>query len=272
MALTSFSPDVWRDAARNWRGIGLLYMLVLLIITWSVVMVRGYNSYAHFVKAEAPQLVDQIPAVTITNGVVSIDKPEPCIITDPQTHKPLVIFDTTGATTEPPRSSPSVLVTRSKMLSRRHGLVQEHDLSRVKSFYLDKHRVNGWLMSFKSWFIPLLLPLMVIFSLIGRLILMLITAGIGMGLAAMMGASISYAAMLRLSALAMTPTMLLSTFLTAAGLPDFWNFIGIAVVLIYLAMMVKANTALFPDSGSGGAGAQWAAGGGVQPQSYVITP
>jgi hypothetical protein len=75
--------------------------------------------------------------------------------------------------------------------------------------------------------------------------------------------------MLRLSALAMTPTILLSTLLMAAGLPALWTIIGIVVVFTYLAMMVNANTVKFPG-GAGGAGA--GGGPGAGPQSYVVTP
>src|SRR5437763_1022433 len=77
MAMTAFSPDVWRDVAKNWTGIGLMYLLVLLVITWTAVLIRGYSSFSHFLTTESHEFVDQFPAVTVTNGVVSIDKPQP---------------------------------------------------------------------------------------------------------------------------------------------------------------------------------------------------
>ena len=44
LLLGLFSADVWRDVAQNWRGMGLLYMLVLLTLSWFVVLGKFHVS------------------------------------------------------------------------------------------------------------------------------------------------------------------------------------------------------------------------------------
>ena len=249
MLLSPFSPDVWRDVGQTWRGIGLLYMLVLLLITWLAVMIKGYSSFAHFTDVESRTMIEQVPAIHIKDGVVTADCDQPYVISDPQTKRPFAIIDTTGQTTEPPKQSPSVLLTRSSLIMRNNtDEVRTHDLSKVKSFSLDKNDVYRWMGIFKKCFLPVFLPLMVVFSLIGRLVLMLIASVFGLIFNSMFSAEVPFGALMRLSALAMTPTILLSTMLTLAGVPMvgcFWTIGGIAVVLFYLAMMVKANADAF---------------------------
>src|SRR5438552_182466 len=80
LLLGLFSADVWRDVAQNWRGMGLLYMLVLLTLSWFVVLGKFHVSFGHFVDAEAPPFVEQVPAMTIKDGVVSIDRPSPYVV------------------------------------------------------------------------------------------------------------------------------------------------------------------------------------------------
>lgn len=226
-----------------------MYMLVLLVLTWLPIMVKGYVGFSTFVRDDAPRFVEEVPPVTIRDGVVSSDVPQPHVIKNPDNGQPFIVIDTTGGTLEPPPGAPSMLLTRSALLMRKSEQeVRTYDLSEVKSFAVDKHRVYGWLNVMKQWFLPLLLPLMVVLSLIGRLILMLITAAIGLGMASGAGARIGFAAMMRLAALAMTPSMLLFTAVSLAGVPNvpFGTLLGIGLTLGYLLFMIRAVKEDFP--------------------------
>src|SRR5688572_23875317 len=96
-----FSPKLWRDAALRWRGIGFWFLFLLVVVSWVPTMVALSSWYSGFLRDEAPKLTSQVPPITISNGVVSTPVPQPHTITD-ATGRPVIVIDTTGATTEPP--------------------------------------------------------------------------------------------------------------------------------------------------------------------------
>src|SRR5687768_5932249 len=92
-----FLPALWRDAGRNWRGIGFLYLLILFLVTWAAVFAKGHGTFKQFVRTEVPKFAKEVPSIDIKDGVVTADVPyEPYIIKNPDTGDALVVIDTTG--------------------------------------------------------------------------------------------------------------------------------------------------------------------------------
>lgn len=241
--LSPVSPNLWRDVGHHWRGMGLLYMLLLLALTWPLVAIRPYRAFRHFTANEAPKFIDQVPTITIHNGAVSVDQPEPCFITDPDNGQVIAVIDTTGQVTELPANA-SALLTRNKLMTQKSPNEQRiYDLAGVKDFYVDKDILHHWMRPLRTWLFPALAPFVLFGSLAWRLILMLILGALGLGFASAFRTPLSYAASLRLSAIAMTPGILLGTFLSLANVPlgCYHAPLGIALALIYMALAVRAN-------------------------------
>src|SRR6059036_4003771 len=81
--LAFFSADLYRDVAARWRARSFGYLVALLAVCWipsTFTMQRGWTT---FVDGKSASLVDQIPPITITQGVVTVDAKEPVYITDP---------------------------------------------------------------------------------------------------------------------------------------------------------------------------------------------
>ena len=214
MLCSAFSKELWVDVARNWRGIGLLYMILLLVITWVPVLIKAQVGFSRFVQKDSQKLIGQLPKIMIQNGVVSIDKPEPYEITEPDSGRVIAIIDTTGKVTQPP-SPMGILVTRTSVIQREaNGNLKTTDLSQIQSFSVDQARVNGWLDIARTWFFPGALAAVIIFGTAWRLILMLIGGAIGLMFASAFKAPVQFAGSMRLAAIAMTPGMLLGTALT----------------------------------------------------------
>ena len=53
--LSFYSPELYRDVARNWRGFGLLYLTVLLALSWLPTPVQWFSGLRDFATTEAPQ-------------------------------------------------------------------------------------------------------------------------------------------------------------------------------------------------------------------------
>lgn len=97
LGLSFFSPELYRDVGRRWRGIGFWYLVLLLAVSWLPVAIKAHVGFAHFVRQDAPRTLADFPGITITDGVVSIDRPEPYLWRDPDSRDVLLYVDTSGA-------------------------------------------------------------------------------------------------------------------------------------------------------------------------------
>src|SRR5262245_15099173 len=142
---TFFLSDVYRDAARQWRGAGLLYVLLLAAIVTALAMVRIELAVSNFATHQAPPIIAQLPAVTIDHGHVRLDGPNPAIIRDPPTGKVIAIIDTTAAPTLEGTTA-DALMTRDHIVMRKSAAeTRVFELSRVQHFIFDRNIASRWL-------------------------------------------------------------------------------------------------------------------------------
>ena len=241
--LAFFSKSFYQDVGRFWRGTGLAFMLVMLVLVWVPTMIKLHLGLAKFVAQDAPRLTKQIPAITISNGKVSTDVPTPYFINDPDTGAQLMIIDTTGQYETLDNTSAKVLLTKSKIMSHDAAQTRIYDLSSVQSFYVDRRIVEGWLAFSGRWFALLAYPIVLIFSFIFRALQMLVYALVGLLFARMLNANLGYKTLMRLAAVSLTPILVLDLFLEFVPLRiPLWWLLGICIALGYLFLAVKWNT------------------------------
>ncbi|HVQ37851.1 MAG TPA: DUF1189 domain-containing protein [Pyrinomonadaceae bacterium] len=243
LVLSFFSKSLYKDVGKNWRGTGLLYLFLLLALVWIPTVIKGQLGISAWVNGESKEITKQIPAITISKGQVSTDVPTPHIIKDPKTAEDIAIIDTSGTYQNLDSSDAKLLLTKSKLIVRRRATdSQTYDLSGVQSFSLDQAKVDGWLATTKTWFTPIVYPLALISSFIFRAIQILIYALVGLGFARMLKTNLDFKALMRLSAIAITPVLLLNLlFEFVPGRIPGWFILGIIVALGYLFFGVKAN-------------------------------
>jgi hypothetical protein len=246
--LAFFSKSFYRDVGQHWRGTGLAYLLVILAILWIPTMVKMQLGITRFVNTESKKFTEQIPAITIAHGKVTTNVPTPYTIKDPKTGTDLAIIDTTGEIEKLEDTEAKLLLTKSKLIaSQGASETRTYDLSGVESFYVDRDRVEGWLVTAKTWFALAAYPLLVVFSFVFRAIQVLIYALIGLLFAHLLQTSIDYKTLMRLAAVAITPVVVLDLILEFVPLRiPLWSLLGIAVGLGYLFLAVKWNTEVEP--------------------------
>lgn len=214
-----FSRELYRDVGVRWRGTGFAYLLFLLVVCWIPVMVLLDVGISAFVRDEAPQIISQIPTVTISKGRVSVDAPQPYSIVDSKTGKVLVILDTTGAITALDKTNALGLVTQTAaILKKNETETRTYSFSEIQDFTVDKDKVTAWVDSLKKWLMPVLFPVLLLASFVYRIILVLIYAAIGLLFAKGTRFEQSYATLVRLSVVAITPCIVISTVLDLAGI------------------------------------------------------
>src|SRR4051795_9900624 len=65
-----FHAGLARDVAQRWRGIGALYLLLLVAITGAVSAADVHFSFAKFLRDDFPTFVQDVPPINIRDGVV----------------------------------------------------------------------------------------------------------------------------------------------------------------------------------------------------------
>jgi hypothetical protein len=136
-----------------------------------------------------------------------------------------------------------MLLTRNKLIAKgNNNETKIYDLTPVQDFYLDSARVDGWMATAKQWMIPVFYPVGLLFSFIFRAIQILVYALIGMAFASMLKVQLSYSTLMRLTAIALTPVLILDLILEFSPLKvPFWTILGIIVGLGYLMFAINAN-------------------------------
>src|SRR5438034_9579350 len=134
LPLSFFSRDLYQDVASNWRGAGLMYLLLLVALPTALFVIRIQVAIGQWAHGDAMQIVDQVPSIRILQGVVHVDRPTPLTITDSK-GVALAIIDTSGSIASLEGSEAHVLLTRDHLYMRKSGAeTRVYDLLNVKDF------------------------------------------------------------------------------------------------------------------------------------------
>ncbi len=241
--LSFYSKDLYRDVAKNWKGIAALYLFTLLAIALIPDLVHLNDRINRFLRDDAPQIVEQIPRITITKGIASIDKPVPHVIREPDTGMVFGIIDTSGEIISLENREADVLLTKTQLMVRdRNERVSIYELSAFKDMQFDKHDAHGLLNTISSWIVYALYPVILFISFFFRLIQALLFAVIGMFFAKRLKADLTYQQLLRIAVIALTPVIILSAlfdWLTYSFLFEWLLYFSISIYYVYFG--VKAN-------------------------------
>jgi hypothetical protein len=223
-----FSRGLYRDVARNWRGIGALYLLLLLAVTWAAVMVKLHISVTTSARDEFPKFANDIPPITIKDAWFHRRSTS-------RTRSRTKTREGSWPCSIPPARSPRWTTRRHRSPDAEQAALPQvnrnqtetTDLSQVKSFYLDRERVVSWVNTGAKWLAPGLYIPAVLGSLAFRLVQALIYGAIGLALASMFDVRLSFAAAMRLAVIAVTPVILLDTIFSLTGIDiPFWTLAG----------------------------------------------
>jgi Protein of unknown function (DUF1189) len=237
-----YSPSLYRDVAYRWTGIAASYLLLLLFITWLPTIII-FNYYLNvFSKTELPQYLQQIPAVKIYNGELSIDKPVPYSIKSPRSGKTIAVIDTSGKITSLEQANANVLVTKTQIFSREDNQTKIYDLAKVKDFSFDRNDVGNLFHKSGLWLFFFIFPLAVIVSFIYRILQALIYGAIGILFSKMLHVNLIFQQCMRLAIIAMTPAIIISLLLDLLGIHFRFQFVLYFLIsMIYLYFAIASS-------------------------------
>ncbi len=237
-----YSRALYRDVARNWKGYGVAYLLSLVALCMIPSALTTQSAISDFLNKEGPKIIRQMPAVTISKGRLSIDRPEPYFVRDEKTGDPVILFDADDKASPGERAKVPILVLRSEIIVRGEGGQVRHlDLSDVDGFHSDKRLLYDWMDDLSESLALFLYPFIVLFSFIVRIFETAVCGAIGAAFAKSLNSRLTYPDLMRLSVIALTPSMVVGAVVKIAGvIIPLWWAAGLPITLAFLYYGIKA--------------------------------
>jgi hypothetical protein len=229
--MSFYSRALYRDIAKNWGAGVMLYLFMLLTICWTCLMFRiqpTINSSAtHFANAVIPQLPQKI---VIKNGIVSTPEDRPYFVRNLDTKETIAIIDTTGKYTTLEEANTSFLMTKDSMIYADKSAVKIQKLPTDLNINIDPIVVKGFTIKFIGWLWVILFPVLLLCSFVYRILQSLFYAVLGKLFAILSKTSILYFDILKLTMVAITPAIVISTIV------DFFNVWPHGHLLFYFVL------------------------------------
>jgi uncharacterized protein DUF1189 len=243
LPLSFFSRDLYRDVAASWRGIGLAYLALVVALLALFVVVRMQVALGRWADGPARGFADQVPTMVIRHRVVEIDRPMPFVMVDRKSGEEVVVVDTTGQVTSLDGLKARVLVTADHIVLRKSvAETRVFSLAGVDNLTLTPARARRWLALFSTWASPCVAPFVFGGMFLFRMIQVLVFALVGLLVARLARVRLDWLQIMRVTAVALTPALLLDPLIDLAGirLPG-GGWLWTAIVLAYVAWGVLAN-------------------------------
>lgn len=260
--MSFYSKSLYKDVAMNWKGFGFIYLFVLLAFCCIPVMIKNHWRLSNFVANEAPAIVKQIPLIMIKQGRVSIEESMPYYVKDIINDITLMIIDTTGQFISLNNTQAFILLTKDHCIVSVRRLVKwfpphrSHltdfkiadksrilPLSNIDEVNIDHKKIYRWLGIIKDWYAIILFPLVLLGSFFYRIFQILIYAIIGLFFTKIFNIYLNYKTLVRLSAVAITPVILLDIIHSLLYLLIPLSLIIYFIIAMgYLLFAVKVNS------------------------------
>jgi hypothetical protein len=237
-----FSQPFYRDVAQRWRGLALAYLLVLLAVTWLPNIWVLDRRLQTFRTTTLPPLLAQVPRLEIQNGEVKADVKMPHRIIDPTTQETIIVIDTSATKEDFDRLNTAILITKDNIISNRDNLTRNFDFSDLEGVVIEKESLGRFIEGSIAWTRTLAYPLLVINSWSYRLFQALLFGVLGLIIANTVQVKLSYAALVRLSIIGLTPVILIRTTIDFFNISlPLWWLLAFALTVIYMYQAIKAN-------------------------------
>jgi len=261
-----YSRGLYRDVYNNWTGLGFVYLLILiavLLIPVSFKIGHTLNNIVgdseidskHNIPISLVQLIEQFPDMKYKNGEISLDVPQPYVISNPDTGTNLVIFDTTGTVKDPADQNSIMLITKRTVMVRENDkIVQRFSIKELlkllkvednKEIVINHLNVMDWVRQGleKIWTVPFtfyfwqMLQFFATFSLRA-----LVFAGIGYFVSRLLNVDVAFRTLIRIASVASTLVIISEMASMALGWSIFSNreFVYMTMHTLYMYFALES--------------------------------
>jgi len=212
-----YSRALYQHVARAWRGSGLGYLFLVTACCSLFITVRAASILDDFFSHQLMPVLNQVPTLSIKGGELQPLTTTPLVIMAPESQRPGLIIDT-SAQPRLDELSPQVwLLQHQARVRQPDGNYQVVDFSSMGDLELDKPTLMAVADKLRSFvkvlsFLPIQLS-----EFVYRLLQALLYSIAGLAYCRLLKVSLGYQVLLRLTCVAMTPALLISSLLFFMG-------------------------------------------------------
>lgn len=237
--LSFFSASLYRSVGREWGGLAFGYLAVVIVFITSVFGLYIQMGANNVFGKEIPRIMNQVPDFKIEEGILEAKVEMPYEIKDPKTGDLIGVMDTREGA-EIPETVP-LRITRSELTVERNQIeTRTIKFEQLPTF--DKKMLLEWISTISGLFVPGFVIAFLICAIIFAYIQVLIYALFGMLFSKLLKVDLGYPALVRLSAVSITPVILIDLILKLTS-TNFvvWPILAMTISLVYLFFGVRAN-------------------------------
>lgn len=259
MYMSFYSRDLYQDVAKNWGASVVLYLFILLAISWAVLVVKVQPAINTAFIGFANKIAPQIPPMTLDKGKLVTPEKRPYEIADPG-KKVFAIIDTSGKytslclTDECQQSNldkniapvtTRILVTEDKiMYADTADTIKIQSLPKNLTMDIKPDVIQEKVIKFVGWSWVIFFPVLLIFSFAYRLIQSLLYAVIGKVFASLGNNVLTYTEVLKITIITLTPAIVLDTIFDWFNVSFHFEWLLYFIItMIYLIFALNANRA-----------------------------
>lgn len=247
--LSFFSRTLYQSVARQWQGIGSLYLLIVSALVVMPITMQIREGYLAFTEDELPLYLDELPELTIQNGLASTPEKRPYIINERGTTEPFIVIDTTGQYIDLDQTSAAILITEDRIAIRKDDVnSQSYSFADLTDMTIDRSSVETFLTTTGKFVLPLVYVILIAVAWFWRFTQAMLYALFAGWLARRQGVILRYNSSVRLCAVALTPAMIIDMFIGVLGLPlPFASLLFIVLEVMYVRFAIQSVCKLPPD-------------------------
>lgn len=235
-------------AARRWRGLALAYILLLAVVVWLPSAASLQRDLDWIRDTFVPSVADDLPRIEIRGGEAHVMAETPVELTGPQGDV-VAILDPAADRSALERLDGGLLLTRDHLYLETFEGVRSLDLATVGDLTVTRDNFAATAEATTRWLGLLLYPVGAGIVFIYRLVQALVYALATLVLARTVGTALTYAAAVRVTAVALTPVMALTLLQGLFGftVPAWW-VVSVATAFIYIYFGVRGIADATPES------------------------
>jgi hypothetical protein len=242
-----FDAEQYRATLKNWRGIGAIYLLLLsAFVSLFGSAYVGYNVY-HFKQNELPEIMAQMPVITIREGHVSVNKEEPVIIQGRENRNFKIVIDTKASQDDFKKQDVTLGLGENFFIFKSKGKYQTKLLTEMQTdLVIDNAFVNKTINDFLRFLPIAIYPILTISQFVGYLLQAFVIALVSYIVTALIKEEYDFEKRMRVAALAMTPGTILGLVLLIVAGHQTSTWLTILMALLYIYVMILLMRRLPP--------------------------
>lgn len=243
--LSFYSKSLYQDVAREWKGLALGYLLLVMAICWLPFSYDFHRFLNQWSSEVMPGVIKQAPNITISKGKLSIDKPVPYAVKEPGDGATLVMFDTSGQYTSVEQANALILVTGDNLIIKDRAKSTTYSLNSLTKggdVKISKADLDYIIDKIVFWMSVLMYPVSVFVAFVYRFLEALLLGGVGLLVAKFLRVSLDYQASVRLAIVALTPMLIITTLMEYFSWPvSYVSVLSVILAVGYLLYAVYAQ-------------------------------